>query len=113
VSGLAAAGVRALLGAMLIHTARYDQALAVPEQAVTTYQEAKEVEGQRRTLTLIGQAHANRGTPDEGLRRVMPLLDSLSTNEPSPGLAALDAALAQLCELCEWRGWYGEALPAA
>jgi hypothetical protein len=76
---------------VLTTAAQYDAALAVFEQAITTYQAAGNLEGLQRTLAAIGQAHARRGTPEEGVRRLQPLLDQQAMTAtrgiPGPGRA--------------------------
>jgi tetratricopeptide (TPR) repeat protein len=53
-------------------------------------------EGVRRTLAQIGQVHAVRGTAEDGIRRLRAALEAVGMDEPTPGLAALYAALAHL-----------------
>jgi tetratricopeptide (TPR) repeat protein len=91
-----AARVRVKMGATLEIAALYDPALAVLEAAATTYQAGGDLEGLRRTWAQFGRVHAARGTPAEGLARIRPLLEALEGSEPSPGSAAVYAALAWL-----------------
>jgi transcriptional regulator with XRE-family HTH domain/tetratricopeptide (TPR) repeat protein len=112
--GLEAARVREKLGAVLDTVAQYGAALAVLEQATGAYQAADDPEGLQRTLAAIGRVHAHRGTPEEGVRRLRPLVDAQALNAtprvPGPGLAALYTALAHLCYM---GGRYPEHLEAA
>jgi tetratricopeptide (TPR) repeat protein len=108
--GLDAARVREKLSSVLRTAAWYDEALAVLEQAVQAYRTAGDREGARRTLAQIGQVHAARGTPEDGVRRLRAALETVSTDEPSHGLAALYAALAHLYFAS---GRTGEQLAAA
>jgi tetratricopeptide (TPR) repeat protein len=64
----------------------------------------------RRALAQIGQVHAVRGTVEEGIKRLQAALEMGGTDEPSPGLAALYAALAHLYFA---GGRIDEQLPAA
>jgi transposase/Tfp pilus assembly protein PilF len=106
----AVAGVREKLGAVLCTLARYEEALAVLEQAVEAYGATGDTEGAGRALAQIGRAHTLRGTPSAGLDRLQPLLPALQERAPSPALAALYTALAHLYY---YSGRYGEELAAA
>jgi tetratricopeptide (TPR) repeat protein/transcriptional regulator with XRE-family HTH domain len=108
--GQDAARGREKLGSVLRTAARYDEALAVLEQAGEAYRAAADREGARRTLAQIGQVHAVRGTAEDGVRRMRAVLETMDTPEPSPGLAALYAALAHLYFAS---GRIGEQLAAA
>lgn len=90
------ARARAKLGAMLCVAARYDQALEVLEQAAAIFDAAGAIDEFRRTLALVGQIHAQQGTPEVGLARLEPLLETAQESQPAPGLAALHVALALL-----------------
>jgi tetratricopeptide (TPR) repeat protein/transcriptional regulator with XRE-family HTH domain len=92
-----AALVRERLGEVLSLLGHYDQALAVLEQAASQHRAGKELEGELRALAKIGQAHSKRGTTEEGLRRLQPVLEQLTTPEASLGAAACYVALAHLC----------------
>jgi tetratricopeptide (TPR) repeat protein/transcriptional regulator with XRE-family HTH domain len=93
---LEAAAAREKLGRVLRTVARYDEALAVLEQAGAAYRAAGDREGACRTLAQIGLVHAVRGTAEDGVRRLQAALETVGTQEPSHGLAALYAALAHL-----------------
>src|SRR5205085_2183206 len=73
---LAAAAVREKLGAVLAAVGRYDEALAELERAVRIYGEAGHRSGVYRATAQIGWVHFKRGTSQEGLTRVQPLLES-------------------------------------
>jgi len=106
-----AAGAREQLSAVLAIVAHYDEALAVLERAAQAYHTAGDLEGLARAVAGIGQAHAERGTPEQGLRRLAPLVEPSRADGLSPRtLAALHIALAQLYYL---RGRYDEQLAAA
>jgi tetratricopeptide (TPR) repeat protein len=102
--------VRERLGEVLSLLGHYDQALAVLEQAAAGHRESKELEGELRALAKIGQAHSKRGTTDEGLRRLQPVLEQPTTPDQSLGAAACYVALAHLFFGNEQ---YQEALDAA
>lgn len=106
-----AAGVRQKLGTMLRGLARYDDALAALEQARHTYAQAGELEALGRTVAQIGRVYAFAGRPEEGLARLQPLPEPLSTSLLSQGtMAELHLALAKLCMV---GGRYDEQLLAA
>jgi tetratricopeptide (TPR) repeat protein len=107
---LEAAAAREKLGHVLRTVARYDEALVVLEQAGAAYRAAADREGAHRTLAQIGQVHAARGTPEDGVRRLRAALETVGTDEPSHGLAVLYAALAHLYFA---GGWIDEQLAAA
>jgi tetratricopeptide (TPR) repeat protein len=91
-----AARVRENLGEVLGLLGRYDQALAVLEQAVEVYQSVKDLEGELRTLARIGTTHRWYGTPAEGLKRLQPKIDQLSALGAVRGAAAFYVSLARL-----------------
>ena len=106
---LDAARAREKLGAVLRTAARYGTALTVLEQAAETYHKAGDLESLGRAMAQIGQVHAARGTAEEGLERLQPLLERLDAGGV-PTLAALYIALARLFFLS---GRYPEQLAAA
>ena len=108
--GREATAVREKLGAVLDTAARYDAALAVFEQAASEYQVAGDQEGVWRVLAALGHVHVHRGTPNEGVQRLQPVLAALADADASPDLAALYEALATLCSVS---GRYAEGLAAA
>lgn len=93
---LDAARIGSKVGGVLTIMGRYDAALEALDRAVQAYRLADDLEGVGRAMAHIGRAHAARGTPDEGIARIEPLLDSLSAHGLTRPLAALHAALAQL-----------------
>lgn len=109
--GIRAAGVRLKLGTMLTRLARYDEALAVLEQARHTYARTDDLEALGHTVAQIGWTYALAGRPEDGLARLQPLPEPLSTSLLSQGtLAELHLALAKLCMV---GGRYDEQLLAA
>ena len=106
-----AAQARERLGAVLMTTAHYGEALDVLERAADTYHGADDREGWGRALAGIGSVHALRGTAAEGAARLQPALESLRTSGlSSRALADLYVALAWLVNAT---GSYGEALAGA
>jgi tetratricopeptide (TPR) repeat protein len=75
---------------------RYDEALQALGQAAEKYRRANDVEAQARVAAQIGRVHADRGTSDEGIAYTGRMLEALEGGDPSPGMAALYAALAFL-----------------
>ncbi len=104
------ARVREKLGALLYDVARYDEAIEVLEEAAYTYRAADDLEGQRRAVAQIAHAHGRRGSADDGLARLSPLLNLAGPQQPSQGLAAIYTALASLTYV---RGAFDEASSAA
>jgi len=86
------------LGALLVRAARHDEALTILEEAAAAYGRASDTEGLRRVVALIGDAHTDRGTPEEGIQRLRPLFQQADDDDaaPSPGLIALYIALGNL-----------------
>jgi class 3 adenylate cyclase/tetratricopeptide (TPR) repeat protein len=105
-----AARIRVKLGAVLTTVARYEDALAVLEQAGEAYRAAGDQEGLARSLAHIGWVYTFRGAPDEGIARLQSGLESLTTSSMSPGLAEVYLTLAPLFSIS---GRYGECLAVA
>jgi tetratricopeptide (TPR) repeat protein len=92
-----AARAREKLGVVLSIMARYDEALEALERAAQMYDAVGDLEGQGRVTAQIGRVHAFRGTPEEGLARLQPLLEPLAQRGLSAcGQAALYVGLAYL-----------------
>jgi tetratricopeptide (TPR) repeat protein/transcriptional regulator with XRE-family HTH domain len=108
--GAQAAAVNEKLGMTLALQARYDEALVTLEQTGEVYRMEGDLEGEVRALAQIGRIHRWRGTSQEGLTRLLPLLGRLPTTSASPGAAAFYAALAYLYK---GTGQYSEQLAAA
>jgi tetratricopeptide (TPR) repeat protein len=94
--GAQAAAVSEKLGMMLALQARYDEALLTLERAGEVYQLEGDLEGELRALAQIGRIHRWRGTSQQGLTRLLPLLQRLAKASVSPGAAAFYVALAYL-----------------
>jgi class 3 adenylate cyclase/tetratricopeptide (TPR) repeat protein len=84
------------LAAVLTRGARYERALALLEEAARMHATRGDREGELCTVAQMGHVHYLRGTQEEGLRRLKPLVEELDSREPSYGLAALWAAYARL-----------------
>jgi tetratricopeptide (TPR) repeat protein len=105
-----ASRVRAKLGTVLVHVGHYDAALPVLERAAATYRDTGDLESLGSVTAQMGRAHAFRGTQDEGIDRITPLLGLLGRSGPSPSLAALYMALYNLYFTS---GRHSEALAAS
>jgi len=97
------------LGALWMTTARYDDAVQMLERSAEVARSGGDLEGRRRAMALLGRVYARRGAAQEGVRRIQPLLATM-TGEPSRGVAALQIALA---DLYYTSGRYREQLAAA
>ncbi|HEX6796634.1 MAG TPA: AAA family ATPase [Ktedonobacterales bacterium] len=107
----AAAAAGEKLGGVLRVAARYDEALAVLERAVSMARTAHDVEQLGRVMAEIGRTHANQGSAALGVQRLVPLLAAPEAAALTPVVhAALYDALAQLYNLS---GRYDEQLDAA
>ncbi len=91
-----AAGAREKRGLALRLAGRYEDALAVFDEAAESYRAADDLDALGGVIAWIGHTHAERGTTGEGVTRIMGLLMSLEEGGPRRGLAALYARLAFL-----------------
>jgi predicted ATPase/DNA-binding XRE family transcriptional regulator len=107
---LEAARAREKLGAVLYMAAQYTAALEVLERAAETLEAARDLESLGRVVSQLGRAHAWKGTLEEGVARILPLLDALSERKPTRGQAACYYALELLYYM---QGRYQQALAAA
>jgi transcriptional regulator with XRE-family HTH domain/tetratricopeptide (TPR) repeat protein len=106
-----AARAREKLGGVLRATARYPAALETLDRAARTFAALEMSEDVGRVTALIGQVHSDRGAPAEGVARLRPVIEALTTEDASPAvLAGLHDALAQLLHLS---GSYDEQLAAS
>jgi tetratricopeptide (TPR) repeat protein len=105
-----AAAVSEKLGMMLALQAHYDEALVTFERAGEAYRVESDLEGELRALAQIGRIHRWRGTSQEGLTRLLPLVHRLPKTSASRGAAAFHVALAYLYKGV---GQYSEQLAAA
>jgi tetratricopeptide (TPR) repeat protein len=103
-----AARGREKLGGVLRATARYPAALETLDRAARTFAALGMNEDLGRVTALIGQVHSDRGAPAEGVARLRPVIETLTTEGASMTvLAGLYDALAQLLHLS---GRYNEQL---
>ncbi|HZU14308.1 MAG TPA: AAA family ATPase [Chloroflexota bacterium] len=88
------------LGRAIRRGGRYGEALLILERAADAFVALADREGEVDVLAEIGRAHAGRGTADEGIDRVRPLLRDLEQSGletvPARCTAALYSALAAL-----------------
>ncbi|HXT34816.1 MAG TPA: hypothetical protein VN837_04485, partial [Chloroflexota bacterium] len=91
-----AARVAGKLGMVLESSGRWNEALAALEQAAGVYHESGQLEALGRVLGRIGYVHGKRGTVEEGIARLQPLVEQLRVHGELPGLAALYTALTVL-----------------
>lgn len=90
------ARIREKFGEVLTSLARYDQALEVLEAAATYYRQQGDQESQLRALAQLGVIHRWRGSTQEGLKRLLPLAESLARSSPTPATAHFFVSLTQL-----------------
>jgi len=86
---------------------RYDEAIETLESVSSVYRDANDLEAQRRVLAELGRVHAERGTTEEGVARLAPVVAELDQAGPTQALAELQVALAHLLYRC---GRYPESL---
>jgi len=95
---------------MLARQARYDEALIPLERACEVSRIEGDLEGEMRVMAQIGRIHFWRGTSQQGLTRLMPLLERLPQAPAERAAAAFYVALAYLYMGV---GQYNEQLAAA
>jgi tetratricopeptide (TPR) repeat protein len=95
-----AADAYARLGRVLHITERYDEALEMLERAAQLYADRGDASREAQLIAEMGWAHHSRGTGEEGIARLLPLVSSLEARDPLPVepwvLAALYTALARI-----------------
>jgi adenylate cyclase len=97
-------------GRALYTGGRYDDALQRLEPAAEIYHRAGDLEAAGRVTAQMGMVHRWRGSAEDGVRLVQPMIEALEPVGPSPALASLHVALAQLQFLA---GRYRDTLSAA
>jgi transcriptional regulator with XRE-family HTH domain/tetratricopeptide (TPR) repeat protein len=97
-------------GAVLRMMGRHDGALAAFERAIAAYEAASDLESVARTLAETWLLHAERGPTTDVVQRYQAVVHQLEPRGPSPGLAALYAALAVLLHMS---GRYADELSLA
>jgi DNA-binding SARP family transcriptional activator/Flp pilus assembly protein TadD len=85
------------LAEVLALVGSYTEALTALEQAAAMYSITADRGNFIRVLAQIGRIHADRGTAEEGLRRLQKVLDEIEPNDISPDYVLLYTALARLC----------------
>jgi predicted ATPase len=80
------------LGMMLALQAHYDEALVTLERAGEVYRVESDLEGELRALAQIGRIHRWRGTSQEGLTRLLPLVHRLPKTSASRGAGLWEPA---------------------
>jgi tetratricopeptide (TPR) repeat protein len=83
-------------GGVLATAGQYDEALTELDRAVQLYRQEGDHEGMGRVTARMGMAHRYRGTPEEGIALVQPIVDLLAGSDPTPACASLHLALANL-----------------
>lgn len=86
---------REMLGHVLSAMARFDDALEVLNEAAAAYRALGDSEGEAQVVAEVGEVHFLRGTPEDGLARLQPLVARLE-GSASPALPRLYAAQATL-----------------
>jgi transposase len=102
--------LREKLGELLYRAGRYDAAIQVLEPAAEALRAVCDWAGLVRVTVWIGRAHFRRGTPSEGIARLMALLELLERSGASSHAAVLLLGLGQLLFAA---GQYGESLTAS
>jgi tetratricopeptide (TPR) repeat protein/transcriptional regulator with XRE-family HTH domain len=97
------------LGWLMWIMARFAPCSDALEQAARLYREAGDVEGEMRSVGLLGMVHFTYA-PLEGAERIRALLDRLGPREPSTSLVSLYSSLSMNLIVA---GRYREALEAA
>ena len=93
---IGAAPVREKLGTALRTLGRYDTALAVLSQVAETYGTAGDLDGLARVTSQMGLVHLLRGTGEEGIARVQPVLDQVEARGSRASLAEMLSAFGDL-----------------
>jgi adenylate cyclase len=104
------ARVEEKIGTVLSTAGKYDEGLEHLGRAAEIARDERNLEMAGRVTARIGMAHRFRGTPEEGIALVSPMIDLLAWAGPSESLAALYVSLASLHFLL---GHYSEQIAAA
>ncbi len=102
--------LREKLGTALKRLGRYDAAVRAFEVAAEAYSAGDDLEGLGRVAASMAESYLRRGSPDEGITRLQPLLAQLNRGGASPSHASLYLWLGQ-CLLVAGR--YDESLAAS
>jgi predicted ATPase len=84
------------LAAPLHRSGRYDEALAALERAAAVYESRGDFASLLPVMAEIAGVHGNRGVPQEGMTRLVPLLPRLEAMPPSAALVCLYGSLGSL-----------------
>ncbi len=95
----------------LASQSHYNEALALLEDTLAAYRKANDQEGQAQVTARIGQLHAARGTPNEGIALLTPWLNTPAESAVSP--RARSTLYLTLTYLLQNSGRYTDAVPAA
>lgn len=98
------------IGTVFYTAGRYDEALKHLGHVAEIARAHRDLDGAGRIAARMGMAHRLRGTPDEGIALVSPVVELLAWSGPSESLAALHLSLASLLFLV---GRYQEQQTAA
>jgi tetratricopeptide (TPR) repeat protein/transcriptional regulator with XRE-family HTH domain len=90
------AGIHERLAAPLHRSGRYHEALDALERAAATYERQGDFLRLMPVMAEIAGVHGNRGTPAEGLSRLLSVLPRFESIEPSPSLIYLYASYGSL-----------------
>lgn len=85
------------VGQVLTTLARYDEALAVLEQAVNNARTTSDQEGFWQALAQLGRVHSRRASYQEGLARLLPVLEPWEDRAWPAALAEVQLVRAELC----------------
>jgi tetratricopeptide (TPR) repeat protein/transcriptional regulator with XRE-family HTH domain len=107
---LDAARIRVRLGGVLRTQARYEQGMAVLEQAAETYRAGSDMDALGRVIAQLGRLYVTQVRAAEGIRRLQPLREIVEAGGPSRGLAVAEGAFAHLFYTV---GRYDEQLAAS
>jgi tetratricopeptide (TPR) repeat protein len=84
------------LGSTVMIQGHFDAALELLEVAAKSHHEAGDLVAEARVVRVIGAAHRGRGTPQEGIDRIQPLLSRLEEVHELQSLASLYGMLSAL-----------------
>jgi tetratricopeptide (TPR) repeat protein/transcriptional regulator with XRE-family HTH domain len=96
-----AARARGKLGAVLFDAARFDAARETLERAVEASRALGDVDGVLSATARIGQVYGATSAAATGIVRLQQVLSEVDASQPSAGLAALYATLANLHYVCD------------
>ena len=84
------------LGKVLNNVARYDEALALLEEAAERDRQVADIKGEMRVAAEIGMAQRGRGTSKEGIAQLELMVERFEARGPSRELAVFYATLDRL-----------------